>query len=188
MSQKKPNIVQAEFFLIQKGGRSLESVMDEARSRVDAALEEIRKGVPPELAGSRIKVCVRFFDQLGVVSTFVHALQKYKDRYQAVRVLLTRAHGVDRLFLKVQAWFLLERIYKLEGDARFDIVFDELCRALQSGEVAVEEWDHRYRLVQRNEIHELLESIARADTNFWLFLFRHNDLLVDDQFGITELR
>ncbi len=185
MSQKRPNIVQAEFFLVGGEEEDLAAVMRKARERVDEAVEEILRGNPPHIFDARIKAGVRFFDERGVVSRVVKKIRAYRKHYEVLQHRLT-AKGKASLLLKVQLWWVVERIRQLEGMGRFNIVLQELKHALHSKRaVALEEFDHTYRPIADNEVYELLDSVSRARSVVWVFVFAHNELCSNTQTGLA---
>lgn len=185
MGPMSPNIVQAEFFHVGgKEGQSLEDMMSEAGERIHVAVSAILEGVPPSMAGARIKTTVRFFDEDGSLTRYVGASEKLESRYNELLMGFPEdASGLRGMWHRLRFISLAGRKMRHEK-MRHTVTFRALEAAVRGRQpVALEDWEHCFRPLERNEEHELLEAV-RSSRNLMLFLFRPNNLLSDTQVGM----
>lgn len=167
-----PNIIQAEFFHVGRGAESLDQVIGECAERV--------------LDGSPIKTGVRFYDTQGDLTSKIlkyasldnwcgELEKKIPDASGLWRAVLVRAHRhYFKKYLKVKKSFLLLAIERVK------------MAALTSEEIALEQFDHSFKEMPSDEMHEVLERIEKAK-GVWIFLFKPNDLLSDTQASISAV-
>lgn len=180
--QKYPNVVQAEFFHIGGRGSSPEQVYAEGLSRAMTGLEDILAGMDPDEVKNHIKTCVRFYDYDGSIGKIVARAEKADKKHLEVAKKLESTDGrLRRLFLKYRLLRLLEtisserpRTHKRAVAAITSIIRKKLPMAVEYGS------HHRFRFVRDDERHELLESIKSARDSSWIFYYKHNDLLADE--------
>ncbi len=165
-------IVEVEFFHVQGSGPDpLTSGLRECHERVAENLELSVRGVA---ARTGIKTVIRYFDETG-------SLTRYAIQYQALRdtvdVQMTAPFpkGLRGRFL---SWRLSVKMRQKETLRKemFEIAIADIRKAAQStGAVAIEDRDGEFRMVVRDELHELLIAIAKAK-DAWFTVFEPNHL------------
>jgi hypothetical protein len=175
----KYNIVQAEFFHVR--GDSLEELIQDCNQR-------IAENLPLKLQGnevtSGIKTVVRFFDQKNRCTSIVRKATKFQRRKH--RLTASLLAGKYSWFAHNRYNRLQEKLMSLKARAR-DVVQRELSKTVRSyGAVAIERWDHSFRLLRSPEAHEVIERIQQA-RGVWLFVFKPNDLCADVNQSVGHL-
>lgn len=174
-----PNIVQAEFFLVGvRSGDSLEVAMTEMRDRIANGLQDVLGGMDPDEVKTGIKACVRFYDLSGRITALVEREHVLDVAHREANEQFRTSAGLRRMFWRWKLAWLLTKIIDIR-DRQHVYTTQEFEAKLNSGQqVAVERQDHTYRIIRKDEAHELVEAI-KASHNVWIFLFKYNDLLAD---------
>jgi len=158
------NIVQAEFFLVDVRGHSLERLAEECRERS-------QDGAPR-------KCTVRFSDN-GLVTNFAKLLNWMKTvRNRQVEKGWSDLDPPRNLF-DYLVWRCSGLLDDWLSGHKVAIVAGQLKRAIRARQmIAVETDDRHFREAGRDELHEILEA-ARKGSDVWLFVFKQNHLLAD---------
>lgn len=154
-------IVQAEFFF--HAGDMLDDTIAEVNSRISD--------------GAPIKRTVRFY-QTPLIATHVEHEIEAHARHQAILGKVHKRKGLRRRFTWWQQGRAFGRLYCLK-QRRLEVARSEVTRLFREGDMVMHEQDdRRYKIVPRNERHELVEAIRKA-TYVWLFVFSADDLNAD---------
>jgi hypothetical protein len=187
MASLKPNIVQAEFFHVGGDPDSpIQQVLADAWSRTADGLKDILAGMDPDEVKTGIKTCVRFYDYSGSITQSVLLEERAEADRIEVAGELEKKHGLIRRYLLYQKLKRLSSEMVSAPKQRHILTINAVAKVLKErSPVAVEFGDHRFRPVRDNEAHELLEAI-RASKSSWIFCFRHNQLLADENVKVTK--
>lgn len=184
MKNAELNIVQAEFFHV--GGTetpTFEALLEECRERVKEGLELVLRG---HEGRPHIKTVVRFFDETGELTRLALKADQLKRRDKKILDGLVSSTGLRRWFLNLKSRRLAGQTLALQETARL-LAAHRLRDAIKASRtVAVEKFDHSFRLVRKDELHELAES-ATNSRNVWLFVFRPNNLLSDTNTPVASV-
>jgi hypothetical protein len=176
------NIVQAEFFHVGGGHSSLKDVIDDCKERIADGLDLVMQGGE---ARSDIKTVVRFYDVGGVLTRLAQQAEVLKKRNRICMDSFVNATGLRRWWLDRQSRRFAGKILRLKDDVRTHTAV-QLREVVQASlDVAVERGDHSFRLMRREESHEITIAAERAKS-VWLFVFQPNDLLSDKNVMIAN--
>ena len=155
-------VVQAEFFHTPVDG-TLGDLLGDAVGRLKDR--------------SPIKTHVRYPDPTGVVTVHVLATERLLAKKEQAENQLSESQGWRRWWLSKKAmWFSRElRYYKRRAH---ELALDQLRLMIKlRQDIAIEvARGEKFRLVKRDELHELFES-ARAASAVWLVVYESTDLL-----------
>lgn len=170
------NIVQAEFFHV--GGKdtpSLDALLEDCGRRAADGFElALHRGE----ARSGIKTVVRFIDSDDTLTNIALRAEALERRDREIMKSFQSTSGLRRWWLNTQSRRLARKIILLKDRARAQSV-KLLRKAIRlSYHVALERPDRSFRLIRKDEAHELLEAATKA-RSVWIFVFRPNDLLAD---------
>lgn len=174
MSLNLPNIVQAEFFLVNMTDNP----------DIGSILKEIFERTADDMP---TKVVVRFFDIDGQINRFMMNLQRLQQKQQTIEDQFHKSRGLYRSYLSSRLQKSMRKIITLQK-CSVDVARAGLVRALHlGGPVAIEPRGFNFRLLRSEEVHDTTEAVARARRAF-LFLFPFNtDLIVDGIPSIAHL-
>lgn len=182
MAKPRANIVQVEFFHV--GGDtapSIEALLEECYERTSEGLELILSGHEER---SQIKTVVRFFDDTGEFTTIALRAKTLMKRDGELFDEIINSNGLRYWWLSIQFRRLARQQNELRERVKALAVI-RLRKAIKnSRDVAVQRFDHRFRLIRGNEKHELIESAAKSKS-VWLFVFQPNDLLADTNVSVA---
>ncbi|MDE1925451.1 MAG: hypothetical protein KGH79_04750 [Patescibacteria group bacterium] len=168
---KQPNIVQAEFFHTA-GAESL----NELCLTIIGGLAD----------GAPIKTVVRYYDDTGFITRCALEVDRLRIKALYEKKNLPVRRGILALLVRFLVWRA-----KVHQDRAEQILQRILGSALQNAirnasPMAVETADHRFRMAEPDELHELQEA-ARRSGKAWLFIFKNNDLLSDVNKGVVSV-
>jgi|SRR3989338_1915953 len=160
----RPNIVQAEFFLVDIGDGTLEHLLRECADR--------------RATGSAVKLTVRFFDEEWTLTSLALEMQRLEEEQRKNLESFMQAGWFRRRFHSRRSQRLAgERLARWKFQRWMTV--QQLSTAVRTSKpVAIEQSDHHFRLAREDELHELLESAERSG-KVWLFIFAYNDLCAD---------
>lgn len=180
---RKYNVLQYEFFHVGgKGIGSLEDVMAECYERT---VDNLPLAMAGDDTGPGIKTVVRIYDVDGRVTRWA---QQVKD-LEAQREI----HFNGRRSNPFATWYTSWQIVRL--NRRMDRVrqlivgyFTEYIDKSFTGEldVARETYGHAFRLARREEYVDLRQAAIMA-RGLWLFIFKPNDLLADENISVVSV-
>lgn len=176
MSTTYRNIVQAEFFHCLRDPESAEALKDLLRELVD------RKST-----GSSIKTSLRFYDgEEALVTKSVLSLERRREKRESLSNRLLDGSGVWPLITNFQHHYACRKMRRME-QRHLSLIRSTAASRVQSSphEVAIECNDHSFRQLERDEVHELLESLQKVH-GVWTFVFRPNELLADENILIAS--
>lgn len=161
------NIAQLEFVLVKT--QSFSQIANEVYSRA--------------LDGKRIVLVVRIYDIRAALTSHVRYMQVLRVRREAYYRWVAQGYEQKPFWRR---WLIERRRKRLAAqtlDARkklVELALSALEVTIQRGAPVAIENDTMgpLRLVQQDELHELLETARRA-RSVRVFIFRHNDLLAD---------
>jgi hypothetical protein len=169
-----------------RGDRSLDDLKAECDERTKEISIDIAAGMKSYFLSNGIKLCVRYYDADGSATKFIRESEEIEYAYGATLMSLSSTTGWRKIWQHIKFNRLAKRRSSNER-RRIDVAVGGLTQALSKrAPVGVEDWEHRYRPLRREEAHELVEA-ARASKSAWLFLFSHNDLLADKNKCIVAL-
>jgi len=160
------NIIQAEFFHGDYDAADLNGFFYSLSDR-------LADSVP-------IKTVVRFYDTGNAITVLTQSYQEADSlKERALEKEFFSYYDVQRQFwCLVRQW----RFYQLERCRRALHDHIALCLWQANKErlaLATETQDHHFRKVRDDERHELVESV-RAAKQFWVFVFKPNNLFADE--------
>jgi len=160
----QPNLVQAEFFLVDIGDGTLNQLLSACADR--------------RTTGSPIKLTVRFFDEQWVLTSLALEMQRLeKERRKNFKEFMQAGWFRRRFYGRRSQLLAGERLARWKFQNWMAV--QQFAMAVRASKpVAVEKPDHRFRLAREDELHELLESAERS-SKVWLFVFEHNELCSD---------
>jgi hypothetical protein len=174
--ERQSTVIQAEFFHV--GGKdtpSLGALFSDIGERVADGLAGALSGSD---RGPGIKTTVRFFDSTGELTRFVSHENELEDAQHRLVEAMQHRSGFRAVF---DSWNY-RRLHRSRMHMRAKVrvrAADAVCRTIAAKEpLAIETWEHRFRLLKRSEAHELVEAISEAKSA-WLFVFRQDHLLFD---------
>jgi hypothetical protein len=178
------NIVQAEFCHVDaRNAPSLRALLAECMERLVEGLDLTLSGKEHR---SGIKTVVRFYDETGALTALTQQAKKVAADHEELVLGSYSAGWLQRKLLNRRHRKLVEQKISLRKDCRV-ATYQYLREAIQtSKEIAIEKSNHRFRMARREELHELYESVASTNS-MWLFIFRPNDLLADQNTLVTNL-
>ena len=170
MDQVHSNIVQVEFFQVNVRAHSWGALMEDIkRRRADDA---------------QLKITLRFFDEKNQLTSYVlklKRLERWKQNLENQVVTTTgwRQEIANSLHHLLLGWiqYIKEECIILAAQQLHEV-------AEASGQIAIEQWDRSFRLLQRNEIYETLTAIEKAK-GAWVFVFEPNHLLSDQNVTVS---
>jgi hypothetical protein len=162
---QRPNIAQIEFFHVKLDSGTTQEFLSDISERI--------------AEGSKIKTVVRILDEGGFITELVLALRRTQDRREKLLEMMLDCGTWWRPWLNFRFQKLGKKEEKLKKQALLVSVRQLDAAVHTSSQIAIELPDHRFRLAKPNEMHELLET-ARKATGVWLFVFKPNDLLADE--------
>ena len=164
--------MQVEFFLIKADPKkSLESLQVEMARRV-ADRVNIKEGV-------------RFYDNDGVV---VQAIRNLREATKALNKLrfADRSSGIlTRMWERSRLNSAHTRHEIRKEQARLIAIQRLRHLARTTKEIAIERGAHEYTMAKPDELHELVEAVAKSE-NAWFFVFEPNDLTADKNMPVTS--
>ncbi|TSC69557.1 MAG: hypothetical protein G01um101456_116 [Parcubacteria group bacterium Gr01-1014_56] len=166
------NIVQTEFFHVGGGRVTLDEVFEEIGTRL--------------IDQSPIKTTVRFYDPDGSLTNLVSKLEQAEKHRRALEKAFFEAKSWwRRKLLDYRARRLVGKVMAMKRKV-IRLAIKKLHTVVgHADQVALELHDHRFRHMQPNEAHELLESISNV-SNMWIFVFKPNDLLADKHSAVAH--
>lgn len=158
-----PNIAQVEFMLFK--GDCPESIWREVRARARD--------------GRRIKQVVRFPDMAGRLTHYTTTFELMRKREKYLLRNFLKFSAIGRWWANLESRWLARLLLRLDGWLP-KVAAEELVRAIQSKQsIAIEDAPgDPFRLVQANELHEIIET-AKAAKGAWSFIFRPMPILAD---------
>lgn len=173
MATELENIIQAEFFHV--GGENIATLAELLAECQGRAID-----------GAQIKTTVRFFDKESFLTDLALKLAQAKMKRDELVTLLITAGKFKQIILAYRYHRLHRKIGRMRERNKF-LVIKRLCAIAEtSQEIGIECPDRSFRLIRRNETHELLERVWKA-TSVWIFVFEPNDLLVEKNFSVTSV-
>ncbi len=159
------NIIQAEFFHGDYDAADLNGFFYSLSDR-------LADSVP-------IKTVVRFYDTDSAVTALTQSYEKASSLKEGALEKEFFSRGLRRRYWRfVRRW----RFYQLERCRRALYAKITLCLWQANKDrlvLATETQDHHFRKVRDDERHELVESV-RAAKQFWVFVFKPNNLFADE--------
>lgn len=171
-------VIQVEYFAFDATG-SLDDLFAYAAARAEETLPDFLNGLID--TGPGLKICVRFHDKSGEVTELIERVKRSKTIEEGAFQNAREANNWV-LFIRYWRWRLAKN--KAEKEAtklRFSLI-----NAIVNQTVAIERYDHSYRLVRADEKHELTSNIKRWQ-HFWIFVYAPNDLLADNNEVVLSL-
>lgn len=170
-----PNIIQAEFFHVGGKGLSLEEVFAECRERTADSRELSQAGIEND---PHIKTVIRFFDKEGILTQAVIEAEEMRKHDEELSNHVSRSWGPVRWLLGMWLHLIERKIAVIDNDLRVATTLGCATIILSKETVAVEKFDHSFRVVRPEERYDLLQSVC-ASTSVWVFVFEPNDMLAD---------
>jgi flagellar assembly factor FliW len=128
--------------------------------------------------GSRVKTVVRFEDQSGILTGMAKMAMRMDLKDRVILTRLVDSQGWRRSLINLRSIIIANKKLSLAKQitcTAAHLLAEEL-RAKRP--VAIEEMKRDFRLVQPQEVHELIEA-ANAANSVYLFVFQPADLLSD---------
>lgn len=162
MRENLPNLIQVEFFPPTKA--VLRATFEECLERA--------------FENRRDKIVIRFYDQNGSVTAQVRKTVQAETAYERSVQALKGTRGIRRMLVSTYTGFLLRRTTRLELAAT-QLLHQTLQTVVRNKQpLAIEPSTFYFRDVDRDEMHELLESVSVC-SGVWVFVFPPAPLLTD---------
>ena len=177
MKKKEHHILQYEFFHV--GGDNVTDLAELMRECAKRAGENLPLAMAGENIGSGIKTAIRVYDfDDGRMVRLVRAYEKADEAWWKgigeLRLgLLSRLFDIWRLH-----WFAYKKKRHQTKLRNYAIWYLQHSKQMNFP-VAVEKADRSFRPMKDGERHELLESVKSTES-FWLFAFKPNEILADE--------
>jgi hypothetical protein len=161
------NIIQAEFFHV--GGE------EEIFTSVGDVMDEIEER---QRDGSRIKTVVRFFDEDGTITDLALLINKEETKDTLIRENFLSFGWFGRKMASIKLQKLSRKIFLMREMHKI-LIINKIRFAIKNlRQIAVEDRDHIFRMIEPNEKYELIVSIE-ASKSLWVFIFEPNHILAE---------
>ena len=164
MEAVRPNIVQAEFFLINIHCLDIQKLRHEVRSR--------------DATSSPLKIVVRFYDEDSLVTNFALSATALERRQRELNDVYRSRDYLEAHFQERECTRIMRQLNECRRWRKHVALLQLQTLRFNSGAIAVKEPGHAFRRAEKNELHDLCESAA-ASTDAWILVFEHNHLCAE---------
>lgn len=178
-----PNLAQVEFFHVgRKSNPSLDEYAGATQNLIEEMLSSLKTGAS---ISSHLKTVVRFFDSSNVLSQIALESKKLQDADTELSGQYAFASLPGRVLISSEIQQIAGAKIALARVCMRTAITELRNSVKTSREIAVEKPDHTFRLAQKDELLELVES-AKGSHAVWLFVFEPNDILSDTNKSVAS--
>jgi hypothetical protein len=181
MNTKAKNILQLEFFNVNIESNSLDNVLQECSERIADGLESTLMGMQ---VTAGIKTVIRVYDLDLTVTKYALEIKRL-ERESNNLYTKTRTTFIGKIVDYGRQSWNRKRIESLKTKIR-TYVSTYVSQALHTrSDVAIERADRKFRNAKHSELYEL--DVAIQKKNYWLFIFKPNDILSDKNESVVSV-